>query len=172
VTPSVPMKECSKSRFDAASSGDAAELPHGHYRDSVSASATFPGLSGSLRSVSWTAARGCPLAGFCRYVLLLATPLPGIPGCRSRFGVTPSACRRGLLLPELVPGTARVPLRVATRRSRFARIGCHLRDIFPAVGLASSGARGSRTGGAQARWPSPRPSWPRDPPGLHGHSTG
>lgn len=24
----------------------------------------------------------------------------------------------------------------------------------------------------QARWPSPRPSWPWDPPGLHGHSTG
>jgi len=24
----------------------------------------------------------------------------------------------------------------------------------------------------QARWPLPRPSWPWDPPGLHGHSTG
>jgi hypothetical protein len=172
VTPSVPMKECSKSRFDAASSGDGAELPHGHYRDSVSVSAAFRTRSDRSGRCPGRPLRVAPSLASCRYVLLLATPLPGIPGCRSRFGVAPSACRRGSLLPELCPGTACVPSRVAARRSRFARIGRHLRDIFPAVGLASSGARGSRTGGAQARWPSPRPSWPRDPPGLHGHSTG
>jgi hypothetical protein len=38
--------------------------------------------------------------------------------------------------------------------------------------LALAAARRTRTDGARARWPLPCPSWPWDPPGLHGHSIG
>jgi hypothetical protein len=46
------------------------------------------------------------------------------------------------------------------------------RDAHHDDQLALIAARRIQTDGAGARWPLPGPSWPWDPPGLHGHSIG
>lgn len=44
--------------------------------------------------------------------------------------------------------------------------------VFPATDSRRPRRAGAGPVGLQARWPSPGPSWPWDPPGLHGRPTG
>lgn len=163
-----PVDGRSKSGLDAAPSEEEAGLITG--TTGISSRVPPPSPTDSHQPVP--GAPGCPAAGLSPLRPSPHHASPGDSGGSVTLGVAPSRFRRGSLVSELVPGTASRHSRVALRPSRFAWMDRHSRDVFPSARVTSLGARGSWTGGASARWPSPRPSWSRDPPDLHGHSTG
>jgi len=170
VTPYVPLKDGSKSGFDTTASEEGAERITGTTGISSRLPSRRLPIQLALTELAPLRRVAPPRTSSDSSVSSLRLTR-GFRGAGRALGC-PSAWPTRVALFRACPGTAPLHLRVGSRHSRFAWSGRHLRDVFPTVRLASLGARGSRTGGVSARWPSPEPSWPRDPPDLHGHSTG